>query len=495
MFKKIASNTIAQILSKLVTAVIAVFLIWILTKYLSIELYGTYNKLYNYSFIFAFLVDLWLYTITVKELSANKEKEEFIFWNIMTLRLFSALLVILSSVIIAYFIPGYNSSLELISIFILGFLTMFSLFNSSFLALMQANMKMEYSFVSIVSGKIVILLLTFLSVFYLFPKETLTINSDYAFISIMIIWVIGMFVNMILNYFYARKIKPIKFLFDFYYIKHIFKISLPYWIALFLSVIYTKIDVVLLSLIESWSIWERSIALYSLSLKIMDVLMMMWAFFLNSLLPAISESHKLWDIKKIQMILSNAFKVLFWAAIPVVALWIALKENIILLIATPDYLTKTPLNNYTSAEAFSIVLFILLFFYISLIYNYLFIATDKQARILKISIILTIINIVWNIIVIPYFSFIWAAIVTLITQILALALWHIFSRDILKLEIPFRFIILSSFSWFILYFFMKYIVDNLELNYFVNILIAGILFIIYCFIVFYKEIMEKIKKS
>jgi O-antigen/teichoic acid export membrane protein len=39
VFKKIASNTISQIFSKIGTAIIAIFLISMLTNYLSVEMY------------------------------------------------------------------------------------------------------------------------------------------------------------------------------------------------------------------------------------------------------------------------------------------------------------------------------------------------------------------------------------------------------------------------------------------------------------------------
>jgi O-antigen/teichoic acid export membrane protein len=58
LYKKIASNTIAQVISKAITAFISIFLIGILTKYLPIEMYGNYNKVYGYLGIFAFLADL-----------------------------------------------------------------------------------------------------------------------------------------------------------------------------------------------------------------------------------------------------------------------------------------------------------------------------------------------------------------------------------------------------------------------------------------------------
>jgi hypothetical protein len=53
-----------------------------------------------------------------------------------------------------------------------------------------------------------------------------------------------------LNFFYAKRIAKFWFAFDWDYIKHIFKISLPYGLALFLSIVYFKVDVILLSIIE-----------------------------------------------------------------------------------------------------------------------------------------------------------------------------------------------------------------------------------------------------
>jgi O-antigen/teichoic acid export membrane protein len=58
MFKKILSNTLSQVFSKAISAIIAIFLISILTNYLTIEMYGLYNKIYNYIGIFVFLADL-----------------------------------------------------------------------------------------------------------------------------------------------------------------------------------------------------------------------------------------------------------------------------------------------------------------------------------------------------------------------------------------------------------------------------------------------------
>ena len=252
MFKKIASNTIAQVLSKVLTAIISIFLISILTNYFSVEMYGLYSKIYNYIWIFVFLADLWLYAIAIREITANKLDSAKIVWNIMTLRLILGIFILFFAVFIAYFIPGYNSSLALISIAIASAFTIFQLLNSSILALMQANMKIEFGAFSIVLSKLLNLGLITLIAYFLFEWKGQSIDSEFyytPFIAIMLVGVIAVIFNTWLNFWYARKIVKFGFDYDWEYIKHIFKISLPYGIALFLSIVYFKVDIILLSVI------------------------------------------------------------------------------------------------------------------------------------------------------------------------------------------------------------------------------------------------------
>ncbi len=486
MLKKIASNTLAQVFSKLLTATISIVLLGLITNYLTIELFGGYNMIFNYIFIFAFLVDLWLYAITIKEISANKKNSEYIFWNILTLRLLSAILVIIFSVWIAYFLPWYNTPLILSWIFIASIFTFFSLINSNLLALMQAHMKIEFSIVSVVINKLYVLWFTYYIIKYLYTEPSIY-WYDNAFLLIILAVTLWMFINMILNYFYAKKITRIKLYFDNIYIKKVFFKSLPYWIALFLSVVYTKVDIILISLVEHGAIAERSIALYSLPLKIMDVFMIIWWFFMNSLLPSISENYKNNNLNKVKIIIQNALKVMFSMWVIIVSLWLIYKNNIIRIVANENYLEITDLNKYTSSEAFSIILFMILFFYLGIVFSYLLISLDKQKKLLKISIILTIVNIIWNIILIPYFSFVWAAITTVITQIIFLFLVYFKSNKYIKITLPYKFIWIISIFWIIIYYFNNYLIKNYNLWLYLNLIYWLIIFIIYSLVIWKIE--------
>ncbi len=459
MLKKIAQNTFAQIGSKIGTAVISIFLLSILTNYLSLELFWVYSKVYNYLWIFAFLADLWLYTIAVREISASKDEKmsEKIIWNIMTLRLWLWVWIAIWATSIALLLPWYNDSLTLLSIMIVSIFTIVSLLNSSLLSLMQAKMQIEFSLFSTIIGKLLNLWLICFIAFIWFPKDVY-IWWDMNFLAIMWAGLAGIILNTGLNYYKARSLSPIRFLVDWDYIKHIIKISLPYGIALFLSVVYFKIDVILLWILEPTQVWNKSIGLYSLPMKIVEVVMVIGWFYLNSLLPSLTQLFQSKNTKKLKNILQLSFKIMLAAATIIFTLWVVLRNQIISIISDESiYLAPDLL--YNSADALLIVLAVVVFYFISLIYIYIFIASKNQWQLLKINIYITLFNIIWNIILIPYYSFIGAAIITLVSQIILVWLWYYYSSKIISFKIP---------LWYICSIFIINIILYSLWNYFIN---------------------------
>lgn len=488
MFKKIASNTISQILAKIWTAIISIFLISILTNYLSVELYWTYSKVYNYLWIFAFLADLGLYTIAIREINLDKSRSKAIIWNIMTLRLILWIFIIFLSLLIAYFLPWYNNDMTLIAIFIVWIFTVFWLMNSSFLALMQSYMKVEFSLFSSVLWKLINFILICIIVFILFPKN---IIDDFfiPFEFIILAWLIGIIVNTILNYYYANKIVKIWFLFDFSYIKKLLRMSFFYGIALFLSVVYFKIDIILLSVLLPSDISDIHVALYSVPMKIIEVLMLIWVFFLNSLLPSMTNYFKLWKLNLLKSIIDKWFKVLFLSWVWIISLFSVFSTNIIKIVSNSDYVDKS-IYTFTSDDVFIIVLFVLLFNFIASIYNYILIVSEKQKELLKINLLVTIFNIIWNILLIPKYSFIWAAFVTVLSQIILLILVYIFTRSIIKIDFDLFFIIKTLLFGLLLFLFWIFLLSNYSFwLYFDTFIYWTILFLSYLF--FSYKIIKK----
>jgi O-antigen/teichoic acid export membrane protein len=207
--RKIYTNTIAQIGAKVLTALISIVMIKILTTYLDVAGYGLYSKIYNYLSIFAVIADLGLYTITVRELSANKDDPhmvEKIASNVLTLRTLSGALIIIFSLGIGFFIDGYNSPEAMIGIAIASVFTLFGLINSSLMSYLQSILRTEFSLVANTAGK----LLT-LGMIILFASAAWGATHTDRFTLVMIAGLAGNGLMTALTWWYTQRWHPVRF--------------------------------------------------------------------------------------------------------------------------------------------------------------------------------------------------------------------------------------------------------------------------------------------
>ena len=112
---------------------------------------------------------------------------------------------------------------------------------------------MHYTFVSTTLGKVASFLSILFIVFVLYPKQAIVSDPSLAFdafIWIMIAGVFGNFVMTALIYLHARRYDSLSFAYEAKYVKDLIVKSFPYGLALFLNVIYFKVDVIILSLME-----------------------------------------------------------------------------------------------------------------------------------------------------------------------------------------------------------------------------------------------------
>lgn len=422
--KKVYTNTLAQIAGKASTAFISIFLIKALTNYLDLADYGLYSKIYNFLSVFAVIADLGLYTITIREISdhkGNSKMVEKIVGNVLSIRTGLGAFIILLALASATLLSGYDSPKALWGIAIAGFFTLFGLINSSVMSLLQAYLKTEFSFISTTVGKIVNFLAVLLVIFVLFPKDSL-MSADQQFLAFQAIMLAGLAGNVAMTaiiYAYARKVERIRFHWDWDYVKHLLSITLPYGLALFLNVIFFKVDVVLLSVLEPRETADIAIALYAVPMKIVEVGMMFGTLFLNSMLPLFTASIRDKKPEELSHLVDRAFKILFLGGTAIFAFIVANGEGVIKLLSSAKYLEKTALP-YTSLEAMYVVAGIFLLFFLSSLFTYLLIANNAQQRLLSINAKIALFNGIGNVALIPVFSFMGSAWVTLGSQVLLL---------------------------------------------------------------------------
>jgi O-antigen/teichoic acid export membrane protein len=206
-------------------------------------------------------------------------------------------------------------------------------------------------------------------------------------------------------------------------------------------------------------------------MKIVEVIMVLWWFYLNSVLPSLTQKFESKDMVNFEKIIQISFQILFSSWILIFVLWILFRENLIEIIANRQYI-DTGLQ-FNSSDAFLVVFAIVLFNFISLVFIYILIASKNQSRLLKINIIVTIVNIIWNIVLIPKYSFIWAWIITLFSQILLMILWYIYTKNIIKFVIPWKIIFKNIIFWTLIFAWGKYILMHYHIGLYFDVLVYG----------------------
>lgn len=162
--------------------------------------------------------------------------------------------------------------------------------------------------------------------------------------------------------------------------------------ALFLNVIFFKVDTILLSVMESREIADTAVALYALPMKLVEVGMMYGTIFLNSLLPVLTSAIEKKDTEKIKKLTRHAFSLLFIGGVSA-SLFLALFAPwVIRIISTPEFVHTTVLG-YSSVDALRIVGWIFLVYFVSSLYTYILIARGEQRKMMYINAFVALLNI------------------------------------------------------------------------------------------------------
>jgi O-antigen/teichoic acid export membrane protein len=424
--RKILTNTAAQIGGKLSTVLVSILLVNLLTNYFNTGEVGLYNKIYNYLSIFATLADAGLYAIAVRELSRcrdDREATERISGNVLAIRTASGAVIIALALGIALFLDGYNSPLALASIFVTGVFTLLGLVNSSILSLLQAHLDTGFSFVSTTVGKLANFAAIVAIIAIGFPKSVIDLNPEarwWAFVAVMAAGLLGNLVMTAMLWWHARGRYTLVWRYDRATAGALLRESAPYGLALVLGVIYFKVDVVMISLLEPASLADHSIGLYSVPMKILEVGIMFATLFLNSMLPVFSRAADSGDHASLARSARRAYLLLFALGAGLGAGLFAVGQDFLLVLATGDYVYP-PGGGYSSYDVFRVSGAFFVFSFIGQLATFLLVSHKRQSLLLWINAIIALVNIAGNALLIPMYSFYGSAVMTVVSQGLLMA--------------------------------------------------------------------------
>ena len=391
-YKKVAKNTTFILLGNVVVKILALFISINLARYLGVEQFGEYNFIITYLMFFAFIANFGMDPILIRDVARFPSKTQTMMSNILVIRMLTSFFAIALAI---FFINLLNYPHEIfIYISIMSAILLFQGISYLFESLFQANLKMQYSAIGLISSKV----LYIVSVFILIYLHKPLIYFFYMYI-------IAEITRMLFATFYSRKFVQLNIDIDLEMWKYLFKQCLPFIVGYALFVIYYRVDILMLSKMQG----NSAVGLYSAAYKITDPLLFLPGALASTMMPVMSKQYHE-NISKLNYTYSLGSKYILQLMLPITVGLYILSDKIISLLYTTDYVY--------SILTLQILSLTLIFNSINSIQSSLLTSSDRQ-KMNTVSVgICCLINVALNILLIPKYSYNGAAIATLISVIL-----------------------------------------------------------------------------
>jgi len=428
--RKIAYNTIISAGARIIGLALSLIIIGLLTRYLGQDGFGYYSIILAFLFFFTVLADLGLYSICLREISRPGADQRKIASNAFTLRFFAGLFIFTLAPLVVYLFP-YPGQVKLgILIGAVGFWLMSN--QQILIGVFQKYLRMDKIALGELLGRLVQLGLVIFFIKY---------NFDFLFIVSALVF--GSLVNFILVFIFSRKYISISFEFDFAFWRPLLKESLPLALAIIFTVIYFKIDTIMLSLMKS----PADVGIYNLAYKFLESLLFFPAMFVGLVMPLMSE-YALSAREKFKEITQKTLNILLIFIVPMIFGIIFLSEDIVTLIAGQDFIL--------SAGVLDILIIAAGIIFLGVLFSNMIIALKEQKKLTYIYGIGVVVNLVANFIFIPKYSYYGAAWTTLLTELVVTLLMLIvlskFIKEIFSFKLFLKYLSAGLIMAFLLYF-------------------------------------------
>lgn len=391
--KKIAHNTIIQMIGKIISTVLGLFSLALITRYLGQAGFGEYTTITTFLTFFAVIADLGLTLITVQMISGEAKDENKILNNLFSLRLISALFFIGLAPLTVIFFP--YSSVVKIGVLITALSFIFPALNQVLIGLFQKKLNMDKSSLAEVISRLVLL-----------GGIIISEKLSYGLTGILLTSVIASGSSFLLHYIFSLKFATIKFEFDLSLWKLIVSRSWPLAITIVLNLIYLRADTLILSLFKD----SETVGLYGAAYRMIDVLTTLPFMFAGLILPILTAAWLENNHDSFKKILQKSFDFMAIIAIPLVIGAQFLAEPIMIFIAGRDFVM--------AGEILKVLIFSVAAIFLGTMFSHAVIAINKQKKMISFYVFTSISSLAAYLILIPRYSYYGAAAVTIYSELM-----------------------------------------------------------------------------
>lgn len=408
--QKIAFNTLVQIGGKLITAGVAFLITILVARQFGVEGYGEFTKIMTYVALFYLMGDFGFNAIILRQMETSS-KGESLFSNLLGLRIILSVFLISLSFLILFFLP-YNSLINQgfspfvkLGIIIASLTILTQAIFTTTNVLFQKNLRYDQSVFAASFGSFI----TLISVaFFVFLRAPL--------LTIIASFIIGSTATAIVALNLASHWEKIRLAFNFSLWRRLFWQTLPLGLTLIFNLVYFRLDTLILTLLRP----TFEVGIYGLAYKFFEFPLAIPTFFMNSLYPVMLK-YKESPAKLMSLVKKTSFFLL------VLSLFL-----LIFLFFLAPLLTLIRSHFSLSVLAFRILIASLPLFFLSSLFMWLLIALEKQSLLAFLYGLTMVFNIILNLIFIPQYGYLAAAVTTGLTELLILILTGFWGWQFLK---------------------------------------------------------------
>lgn len=397
--RRIYKNTLylgsAEIVSRVLQFVVMLYAARLLTK----EHFGKFSFALSLSLIAIVLADLGINTLLVREISRNKNLAGRYFVNALSIKLLLSIATYFI-VLIVLNILDYPQDTRQIA-YIIWIFAILSTFTDLFYSIFRAFEMMFYDALL----KILRMGLLAASSLYVLFKGYGVFVFSYTFVFVEIIVVLAaLFIAL-------KRFIKLQMLFDFGFARTLLKKSLPFGLAVVFGSIYFYIGSVMLSYIKG----DAEVAVYSAAYNIALAILFIPTVYTNAIYPVLSRYYK--ESKdKLKLLYEKSFKYLYIIGLPISIGLYLLAGRVIAFLYGEAY--------SESVIALQIISWYLFIKFINFLLGTVLSSIDRQNERMIGQGVTALFNVLLNLALIPKLGYIGAALSTLATEVLLVAVYY-----------------------------------------------------------------------
>jgi O-antigen/teichoic acid export membrane protein len=316
----IAKNTLYQAVGKVFGLGFGVVSFVFMSRYLGPSDFGAYSTAITFVSIFATLADLGLPVLHLRILALRKTSDRRKLANLNSLRIVSTIVILLIGIIVARFFP-YGSAIQNgILISTVGYAAVS--FTQYILVVFQERLATGRAAIAEVVGRGL-----------MFGLVALAVYQDLGLYLVFWASTLGSISAFILSLFFSRTIWKARLASDVRTWPSLLKVASPLMFITLFSIVYFKIDTLLLSLLRD----ATAVGIYSAAYKYMDVFITFPALFTQLLLPFFTRAATPELLERLQYLFKQTLRVILIGGIPFAVLTFFEADRLVTLFSGDAY--------------------------------------------------------------------------------------------------------------------------------------------------------------